>query len=312
MPLLRGLPISTFKPILLVFGPTASGKTTYAVKLAKRIGGEVINADSMQIYAGLPILTALPEIAERAGIAHHLFGQIPANQQWSVGTWLGHVARLIEEIKGRGKRPIFAGGTGLYFDGLTKGLAQIPPISQEIERRVAGWVKRDGLTAIRDRLQQVDPEAAARIQGADQQRLTRAMQVFEETGQSLTSFQQNTTPLLAADQWQGTVLLPPREDLYHRINCRFEQMLEQGAVGEVQRFLSQWPGQSFALHKAIGVAQLGRFLSQEISLEQAVTLAKRDSRRYAKRQMTWARRRTADWQVIDPTQSKTFNNDQTV
>lgn len=292
--------ISSSDPILLVYGPTASGKTTFAVSLAKQFGGEIINADSMQIYSGLPILTALPTISERAGIPHHLFSVADPSEQWSVGKWLEAAVKLIAEITARGNCPILVGGTGLYFEALTKGLAEIPQISVEAISQVEQMIEKSGLSAAHDRLKLVDPGAAGKIHGSDRQRLIRALSVFEETGKTLTSFQQVTIPVLAANQWQGTVLLPDRKVLYDRINHRFDQMIENGALAEVKSFKNKSDGQSIALHKAIGFMPLSRYLDEDISLIEACDLAKRDSRRYAKRQMTWARGRAGHWRCIDP------------
>lgn len=289
-------------PISLVFGPTASGKTSFAVTLAKQSGGEIINADSMQIYSGLPLLTALPTISERADIAHHLFGTVDPSERWSVGKWLEVALKLISEITARGNHPILVGGTGLYFEALTKGLAKIPQISTKTALAITKVIEEIGLIAGHDKLKLVDPIAADKIHSSDRQRLIRALSVFEETGKTLTSFQQTTTAILAANEWQGTVLLPEREVLYERINRRFDTMMQNGALDEVKAFKSKSEDQSISLHKAIGFIPLSRYLDGDISLIEACDLAKRDSRRYAKRQMTWARGRVNDWHFVDPLQ----------
>ncbi|VAV90412.1 tRNA dimethylallyltransferase [hydrothermal vent metagenome] len=285
-------------PILLVFGPTASGKTGAAIALAKKTGGEVINADSMQLYQGLPILTALPSKDEQDGVPHHLFGTVEANARWSTGTWLKAALHEIEQIRSRGQQPILVGGTGLYFEALTKGLAKIPPVSEKTKQQVAALADDKGLDYIREQLQNVDPAAAARIQGADRQRLLRAWSVYLQTGQSLSTFQQNTKPLLAAGDWQSAVILPQRQTVYQRINARFDQMMNDGALEEVQAFQARWDDRSLPLYKAIGVQSLLQFMDGKLSLDAAVEDAKRQSRRYAKRQMTWARGRTQSWQHV--------------
>ena len=289
---------------MLVYGPTASGKTNFAIELAKRVNGEIINTDSMQIYSGLPILTALPTISERAGIAHHLFGAVEPSERWSVGKWLEAALKLINEIIARGNRPILVGGTGLYFEALTRGLAKIPQISRQTILDIELLIAEDSLAAVRTKLELVDPVSADKIQGFDRQRLIRALSVFEETGKTLTSFQQTTIPVLAANEWQGTVLLPDRDVLYERINRRFDAMIQNGALEEVKAFKSKSEDQSIALHKSIGFVPLGRYLDGDISLTEACDLAKRDSRRYAKRQMTWARGRANNWDFVDPLQSE--------
>jgi tRNA dimethylallyltransferase len=284
------------QPILLVFGPTASGKTGLSIELAKRFDGEVINADSMQAYAGLPLLTALPDEQEQDGVPHHLFGEIAADQRCSTGKWLRHCTQLIEQVRKRGKRPVLVGGTGLYFEALTRGLAKIPKITPETEQRIHQIAENEGLDQVRRMLEQVDPEAARRILGADRQRLERALCVFEQTGTSITAFQQNTVPVLSKDDWTGLVLLPDRDILYERINARLDQMLKNGALDELKEFLRLWPKPDTSLSKAIGVRPLSQYLNGEMELDAAISLAKRDTRRYAKRQMTWARGRTDGWQ----------------
>lgn len=288
-----------FSPILLVFGPTASGKTALATKLAERVSGEVINADSMQLYEGLPILTALPSLEERRGVPHHLFGQVKADDRWSVGTWVAEAVRLINEIRKRGNTPILVGGTGLYFEALTKGLANIPDISDEVLAEVSKIADQQGLSYLREQLQRVDTVAAERILGADRQRLIRAFSVFLETGKPITHFHKETVPVIRQDEWSGLVLRPQRDYLYERIEQRFEHMVQQGVVDEVRNFLEQWGDSVTALHKAIGLDPLAKYIAGELSVEQAISLAQRDSRRYAKRQITWSRGRTGKWPAFE-------------
>lgn len=288
--------ISKLAPILLVFGPTASGKTAIGTQLAANFDGEVVNADSQQLYAGLPLLTALPTEAEKGGFTHHLYGHVPPDQPWSSGKWLREVTEVIRQIRSRGKRPILVGGTGLYFEALTRGLAEIPDVEHQALDRVVQLEQEQGLDAVRHKLAQIDPDAAARILGADRQRLVRALSVYEQTGQSLTSFQKNTKPVLAKQEWRGLVIVPEREALYNKINHRFDQMIEQGALEELQKFCKNWEDPALPLFKAIGVRSLIKVLRDELSVEAAITEAKRDTRRYAKRQLTWARGRTDGWQ----------------
>ncbi len=250
----------------------------------------------MQVYGGLPILTALPSAREQQGVPHHLFGQINPDQNWSTGKWLRQVKTQIEEIRSRDKTVILVGGTGLYFESLTKGLAKIPHVSDEVFTRVSNLADTEGLDALRVRLERVDPAAAARILGADRQRLIRGYSVFEQTGKTITSYQENTKPVLSADEYAAMVLLPPREKLYARIEARFDQMMENGALDELRGFVEKWPAADFPLAKAIGVQALRQYLAGDLSIEAATELAKRDTRRYAKRQMTWARGRTKHWQ----------------
>ncbi len=293
--------ISKPVPILLVFGPTASGKTAIGTQLAAKFDGEVVNADSQQLYAGLPLLTALPTEAERGGFPHHLYGHVAPDQPWSTGNWLHEVTKVIAQIRSRGKCPVLVGGTGLYFEALTRGLAEIPDVEPPALERVTQLEQEQGLDAVRHKLLQVDPDAAARILGADRQRLVRALSVYEQTGQSLTSFQKNTKPVLADQEWRGIVIVPEREALYDKINLRFDQMVELGAMDELAAFCQQWSDPILPLFKAIGVRSLIKVMQDELSIEAAIAEAKRDTRRYAKRQLTWARGRTDGWQhFCDP------------
>lgn len=286
------------RSILLLFGPTASGKTAAGVQLAKALNGEVINADSMQVYAGLPLLTAIPDVTEQDGVPHHLFGSIDPANRFSVGKWAQTVLERIGEVHGRGHVPILLGGTGLYFEALTRGLAEMPDIPANRLQNLQSEIRQDGLAGMYARLQKLDPQGAARLAPNDTQRILRALSVVEETGRTLTQWQEDTQALLPAGSWRGAVLMPAREILYARINARFDQMIVAGALDELQDFRRLHGDGGLPLHKAVGVPPLLRHLQGEILLHEVVEQAKRDTRRYAKRQMTWARGRMADWPVF--------------
>ncbi|WP_421790950.1 tRNA (adenosine(37)-N6)-dimethylallyltransferase MiaA [Hyphobacterium sp.] len=286
-------------PVILLAGPTASGKTSLAIRLAKALDGEVINADSMQIYADLQILSARPTEEEQDGIPHHLFGVVDAATRASVGWWAREVLRLIEEVEARGKRPILAGGTGLYFNALVKGLADMPDIS-EAARQAAEALEDRGMEALREKAIAFDPDAAARIAPSDKQRLRRIVEIGLETGQPISAFQKETRPLLAADRHTGLVIEPDRADLYERIERRFGQMVAAGAMEEARRLADRGLDPVLPAMKALGVPPLIAASLGETSLQDAIVQAKQDSRRYAKRQMTWFRNQMPDWQRIDP------------
>lgn len=290
--------ISSDPRILLLFGPTASGKTAAGVQLAQHLGGEVINADSMQVYAGLPLLTAIPDMAEREGVPHHLFGSVEPETRFSVGKWAQAAMDLIHEIRGRGRVPILLGGTGLYFEALTNGLAEMPDIPDTRLQALRAELEQDGLPSLLTRLHKLDPDSAYRLMPNDTQRIVRALSVVEETGTPLSHWQADTKALLSPDAWHGVVLMPDRETLYARINARFAQMINAGALDELCLFLAQHGNDGLSLHKAVGVPPLVRHVHGEIPLDEAMEQAKRDTRRYAKRQMTWARGRMADWPVF--------------
>lgn len=220
--------------IWLIAGPTASGKSAYALDLAERIDGEIVNADSMQIYAGLRVLTAGPSPEETARAPHHLFQVVDPAIGWSVGRWLEAATQALTEIEARGKPAIVVGGTGLYFRALTHGLADVPPVP-ETQREISSLLyAARGEAEFREILKPLDPEAEARIETGDRQRLVRAHAVAIATGKSLTAWQTDTKPALAPGSWKGLVLDPPRAELYGRCDARLAIMVEQGALDEVR------------------------------------------------------------------------------
>ena len=282
---------------VLIAGPTASGKSGVALELACRLGGTVINADSMQVYRELRLLTARPSHAEEARAPHRLYGTISAAEACSVGRWLDDVAHALAEARGRGGLPLLVGGTGLYFKALTEGLAPVPDIPAELRaywREQAAKLSRE---ALHQELAARDPAMAARLKPADPQRIVRALEVIDATGVSLAEWQGGSAaPLLGAGDVLSLVIAPEREPLYAAIDARFDCMIENGAIEEVRELLDLGLDPGLPAMRAHGVRELAAYLSGAVSREDAVAKAKTESRRYAKRQMTWARRFMSDWQ----------------
>lgn len=283
---------------LLIAGPTAAGKTALAIEAARQLDGEIINADSMQIYEGLPIITACPDDDERAAAPHHLFGTVDPGLRWSVGEWSQAALALFDDIVSCGKTPILVGGTGLYFNALTVGLAPVPEISPETRAKAVRLLGEGGLDAVRAEAERQDPVSAAKVKPADRQRLLRLVEVGWETGRALSSFHAETTPLLGERAWRGIVIEPDRQALYDRIDLRFDLMLDQGALEEVARFKERGLAPDLPAMKALGVPQLMAHLEGDLARDEAIEIAKRESRRYAKRQMTWFRNQQASWDRV--------------
>ena len=286
-------------PAILIHGPTASGKTALAIELAKRLGGEVINADSMQVYKDLQVISARPTEEEMEGIQHHLFGHVDAAERYSTGQWLEEARSTIRKIEMKGKRPILVGGTGLYLLALVEGLSSIPPVPEDIRADVRLISDTEGADGLRERLAPLDPETAERLGTGDRQRLARALEVYLATGRTLSSFQdERQPPVLGSEEWFGIALTPPRARLYQRIDRRFEGMLMQGAMAEARQLLARDLDPELPAMKAHGIPWLTAFARGEISAEFAAENAKRDTRRYAKRQFTWIGRQFPFWPRI--------------
>lgn len=280
---------------LLIMGPTASGKSALALAVAERIGGEIVNADSMQVYRDFRILTARPSPEEEARVPHHLYGHVDAAERYSTGRWLIDALAAIADIRTRNKTPILVGGTGLYFKALTQGLAEMPSIDPDLRAALVERAAAEGAPALHAELARLDPQTAARLEPNDTPRIIRALEVIETTGESITSFQANTKPALGSDQWRGLALTPDREALYAAINKRFEKMLEQGALDEVRAFAARNLDPSLPAVKAHGNPALAAYLRGELTLAAATEIGQRDTRRYAKRQFTWIANQTPDW-----------------
>jgi len=285
--------------IWLIAGPTASGKSALGQKLAQAVGGEIVNADSMQLYAGLTIITAGPSAGERATAPHHLFGTVDPADGWSVGRWLRAASEVIAGIAARGRDAVVVGGTGLYFSALTKGLAEIPAIPAEVRQAAAADYEALGEEAFRARLAGVDPAAATRIEGGDRQRLARAWEVHAATGVSLTDHQAKASGALPAGSWQAVALEPPRDVLYARCDARLKTMIAADGLDEVRALMARDLDPALPAMKAVGVRELAAHLRGETDLPTAIAAAQQETRRYAKRQMTWMRGQMADWPRID-------------
>jgi tRNA dimethylallyltransferase len=263
--------------------------------LARAAEGEIVNADSMQVYADLRVLTARPSPEDEAAAPHHLFGVADAAEAWSVGRWLKTATRVLAEIAARGRPAIVVGGTGLYFRALTLGLADVPGVPAAIRSEMQTLYDEIGEGAFRARLAEVDPGAVAKIAAADRQRLTRAYEVFAATGRPLSAWQALTSPALTPGSWRALVLEPPREAIYARCDERLAAMLKAGALEEVARLVSRRLDAKLPAMKALGVAPFATHLRGGISLDEALAQARQDTRRYAKRQVTWFRNQAPAW-----------------
>jgi len=287
-------------PCILIAGPTASGKSRLAVSLAKRIGGEIINADSMQIYSDLKVLSARPSDEEQAGVPHHLFGVAGSSERYSVGRWRRDALAAMDAVRARGATAIFVGGTGLYYRALTMGLADIPDPGDAARQAAQELLDAEGVVGLAREAARLDPDAAARVDATDTQRLMRIIAVAIGTGAALSQHQRQTTPSLAPGQWCGVVLAPDRAALTARIAKRAEAMLAGGAIDEVKALLAKSPPDDAGVLRALGVETLRQFIEGGISRDEALERLTIETRQYAKRQMTWFRNQTPDWPRIDP------------
>jgi tRNA dimethylallyltransferase len=282
-------------PVLLIAGPTASGKSALALRLAEALDGEIVNADALQLYRDLRVLTARPTPEDEARAPHHLFGVADGADGWSVGRWLQAATPILADIAARGRRAIVVGGTGLYLRALTQGLAEIPPVPDAAREAAARRLDALGETAFRAALAVHDPAAAGRIAPGDRQRLIRAMAVYDASGRALSDWQGQTAPPLAPRAWRAAVLEPDRQTLYARCDARLGAMIAAGALDEVRALMARGLGPAQPIMKAVGVRELAAHLAGELMLDAALSLAQRETRRYAKRQLTWLRNQTPDW-----------------
>ncbi|MGE3986415.1 tRNA (adenosine(37)-N6)-dimethylallyltransferase MiaA [Pseudorhodoplanes sp.] len=287
------------KTAVLIAGPTASGKSALALALAERLGGVVINADSMQVYHDLRVLTARPSAQEEALAPHLLFGHVDASVNYSVGAYVADASRVLE---GLADRPaIFTGGTGLYFKALMSGLAAIPPIDPAIRDAFRSRLERDGVERLHAELARRDPGSAARLMPRDRSRVLRALEVLEATGRPIADWHQDgQPPVIDPDRAIKIFLNPPREELKARIESRFAAMLKSGAIEEVRALAARHLPDTLPAMKAHGVPWLRRHLGGEISLDAAAAGSIMDTRRYAKRQVTWFRNQMPGWTLVAP------------
>jgi tRNA dimethylallyltransferase len=290
---------------LLIAGPTASGKSALALELARATGGVIINADSMQVYRDLRVITARPTPEEEAVVPHRLYGHVDAAVNFSAGSWVADAALVLAEARAQQRLPIFAGGSGLYFKALTRGLSAVPSIPPEIREGVRARLERDGVEALHAELALRDPVSAERLKPRDRSRIARALEVVEATGRSLTDWHRDGLPaLLPQGQFRALFLEPDRDQLYGRIDARFEGMLGAGALEEVAALAERRLDPLLPAMKAHGVPALIRHLRGEITPEEAVVIGRADTRHYAKRQFTWFRHQLPEFEWVKPEEAR--------
>jgi tRNA dimethylallyltransferase len=292
--------MSRFRAILIA-GPTASGKSALALTVAERHRGTIINADSMQVYRDLRVITARPSEAEAQRVPHRLYGHVEAAENYSVGRWCQDASAALDEAGQAGRVPILVGGTGLYFKALTQGLSAVPPTPPEIRAVVRARCDAEGAAALHTELARRDPVMAARLKPGDRMRIARALEVLEATGRSLADWHRDGLPaILGPDEALKIFLDVDRAELSRRIDARFDAMLEAGALDEVRALSAQGLDPMLPAMKAHGVPWLRRHLAGEIGLETATEGGKQDTRRYTKRQVTWFRHQMPGWTWLPP------------
>ncbi len=286
---------------VLIAGPTASGKSALALSLAEKLGGTIINADSMQVYRDLRIITARPSPEEEARAPHRLYGHVDAAENYSVGRWCVDVQTVLAEAARAGSVPIVVGGTGLYFKALTQGLAAVPATPAEVRNAVRARLEAVGPEGLHAALARRDPVMGARLMPGDRTRVARALEVLEATGRSLAEWQREGMPAVLNPEHAAKIfLIPDRAELHRRIDMRFDDMLAAGALEEVRALDARGIDPLLPVMKAHGVPWLRRHLRGEISLEEAAAGAKQDTRRYTKRQLTWFRHQMPGWTTTTP------------
>ncbi len=297
---------------ILIAGPTASGKSAFAINLARQYNGVIINTDSMQVYQQLQIITARPDVQELLQCPHLLYGHRDGCEPYSVALWLGEAEQALEQARQDKKTPIFVGGTGLYFKSLTEGLSPVPVLDPQIRQKWRDFMLvkpgaddenlGDGEQSLHRELVKRDPVAAAQLRPSDHQRVIRALEVIDSTGKSILEWQAKDKgkALITGENIQKILLMPERSQLHVRINDRFDKMVLTGAPEEVKQLLGQRIDPSLPIMKAIGVPQFASFLSGEVTMDEAVEKAKAASRQYAKRQSTWFNNQFGnEWQRIE-------------
>jgi tRNA dimethylallyltransferase len=285
--------------VILIAGPTASGKSAAATAIAETLTGTVINADSMQVYRELCVLTARPSAADMTTIPHRLYGTVPGSEAYSVGRWLDDAAAAIAVARAEGRVPILVGGTGLYFKALLEGLSPVPDIPAEVRGYWRAQARELGPEGLYRELTRRDPVMAARLRPTDPQRVVRALEVIDATDVSLAQWQgKESTPVVASASARKLVVAPEREPLYAAIDARFDRMIEAGVIGEIKALMALDLNPALPVMRALGVRELSAYVSGRMTLEEAVTKAKTETRRYAKRQMTWLKRFMTDWEWV--------------
>ena len=292
--------------IILISGPTASGKSNFAIKLAKKINGEIVNADSMQVYKELKILSARPDPKDYQKIKHHLYGFHNVKKSFSTGDWIKLAVKKINELKKRKKIPIFVGGTGLYFKALTDGLVNIPNIPVRSRNKIRVLQETLGQKKFYQKLLKLDLKSKNKINPTDVQRSIRAYEVKLFTKKSLHDWFKKTKSFFKEDEFYKIYIDYPRKDLIERIEKRTDQMIKMGAIKEVKRFIKLKIKKDNSVNKAIGINEIKEFLNQELELRDIKEKISIKTRQYAKRQSTWARGNMMSWFKLQPQEINKF------
>ena len=292
--------------IILIYGPTASGKSDFAIKLAKKINGEIINADSMQVYKDLKILTARPLKRNYKNIKHHLYGFHNGKKIFSTGNWLKLAVKKIYEIKGRKKIPILVGGTGLYFKALVDGLVEIPNIPLTFRNKIRNLHRKVGQKKFYEKLLKNDPLLIGKILSTDTQRSIRAFEIKMFTNKSITEWYEGTKSKFKKKDFYKLIIYNPRSMLIEKISARTIKMFEMGVISEVKKFLKLKIGKDMSISKAIGILEIKEFLEKKTDQKSVMEKISIKTRQYAKRQMTWARGHMVSWKKIEPNRINNF------
>ena len=292
--------------IILIYGPTASGKSKFAVQLAKKINGEIINADSMQVYKELKILSARPSQKDYQNIKHHLYGFRHVKKNFSTGDWLKMINKKILDLKKRKKTSILVGGTGLYFKALTNGLVNIPNIPIRFRIKIRSLHKKLGSKKFFSELVKLDPLVKNQIKSSDTQRCIRAYEVKLSTKRSIYNWYKNTVSNYEQKDFFKINIDLTRNELLNRINLRAKEMIKNGAVSEVKRFIKLKVPKDKTANKAIGISEVKEYLNKKIDIKEAIEKISIKTRQYAKRQSTWARGNMQNWNKMNPKQLKIF------
>lgn len=301
----------TTKRAILIAGPTASGKSAFALALAERLGGVVVNADSMQVYRELRVLTARPSQADEARAPHRLYGHVPACEAYSAGRYGVEAAEAIDAVHKEGRIPIITGGTGLYFKTLTEGLSPIPSIPEDIRRRWRTLAGEVGAIELHRFLSERDPEMASRLKPTDPQRIVRALEVFDATGRSLARWQEEPgTPIVGPEEAARFVIDIERDDVHSRCDARFRAMMDEGALDEVRSLMALGLSAELPAMRALGVAPLIQHLCGTLSRERAIEAAQAETRQYVKRQQTWLKRNMSAWKSISTQEMQRIDGNQ--
>ena len=292
--------------IILIYGPTASGKSKFAITLAKKINGEIINADSMQVYKELKILSARPSRKDNKKIRHHLYGFQNVKKKFSTGHWLKLVDGKILEIRKRKKIPILVGGTGLYFKALTEGLVKIPNIPNKFRDKIRTLHKKIGSKKFYSKLIKLDPLAKKNLNFSDSQRVIRAYEIKSFTKKSIYEWFKNTKSKYEKEDFFKIYIDYPRKELVKRISFRASKMIDNGAILEVKRFIKLKVPKSMTASKAIGVSEIREFINKKIKISELIEKISIKTRQYAKRQTTWGRGHMSDWNKIESNSTNQF------